>query len=112
MSVSDDFKVMIVGADGEAVVYLVGELDLAVRELLVDALTQASATKHRLVIDLSLTTFIDSTGLKALVDVWRRRRDAGLELVLRAPSPTVMHTLQLSGLADLLPIDTTNRPTL
>jgi len=112
MSVSDDFKVMIVGADGEAVVYLVGELDLAVRDLLVDALTQASATKHRLVIDLSQTTFIDSTGLKALVDVWRRRGDAGLELVLREPSPAVMHTLQIAGLADLLPIDTTNRPTL
>jgi anti-sigma B factor antagonist len=112
MSVSDDFKAMVVGADGEAVVYLVGEVDLAVRDPLVDALTQASATKHRLVIDLSQTTFMDSTGLKALVDVWRRRRAAGLELVLREPSPAVMHTLQIAGLADLLPIDTTNRPTL
>ena len=112
MSVSDDFKVMIVGADGEAVVYLVGELDLAVRDLLVDALTQASDMRQRLVIDLSRTTFIDSTGLKALVDLWRRRRTAGLELVLREPSPVVMRTLQLAGLADVLPIDTTNRPTL
>ena len=112
MSVSDDFKVMIVGADGEAVVYLVGELDLAVRDLLVDALTQASDMRQRLVIDLSRTTFIDSTGLKALVDLWRRRRSAGLELVLREPSPVVMRTLQLAGLADVLPIDTTNRPTL
>ena len=112
MSVSDDFKVMVVGADGEAVVYLVGELDLAVRDLLVEALTQASDTRHRLVIDLSRTTFIDSTGLKALVDVWRRRDDAGLELVLREPSPAVMHTLQLAGLVDLLPIDTTDYPTL
>ena len=42
MSVSDDFKIMVVGADGEAVVYLVGELDLAVRDRLVEALTQAS----------------------------------------------------------------------
>jgi anti-anti-sigma factor len=110
MSVSADFKVLVVGADGEAVVCLVGELDLAVRDLLVEALTQASATRHRLVIDLSRTTFIDSTGLKALVDVWRRRGDAGLELVLREPAPAVMRTLQVAGLADLLPIDTTNRP--
>jgi stage II sporulation protein AA (anti-sigma F factor antagonist) len=112
MSVSDDSKVMIVGADGEAVAYLVGEFDLAVRDLLVDAMTQASATKPRLVIDLSRTTFIDSTGLKALVDVWRRRRDAGLELVLREPSRAVMYTLQLAGLDELLPIDTTSRPTV
>jgi stage II sporulation protein AA (anti-sigma F factor antagonist) len=112
MSVSDDSKVMIVGADGEAVVYLVGEFDLAVRDLLVDAMTQASATKPRLVIDLSRTTFIDSTGLKALVDVWRCRRDAGLDLVLREPSRAVMYALQLAGLDDLLPIDTANRPTV
>ena len=111
MSVSDDFKIMVVGADGEAVVYLVGELDLAVRDRLVEALTQASDTCHRLVVDLSRTTFIDSTGLKALVDVWHRRGDARLELVLREPSPVVMRTLQWAGLADLLPIDTTNRPT-
>jgi anti-anti-sigma factor len=112
MSISEDFEVVIVGADGEAVVYLGGELDLAVRDLLVDALTAALDMSDRLVIDLSRTTFIDSTGLKVLVDVWRRRQDAGLELVLREPSPTVMHTLQVAGLADLLPIDTTNRSTL
>jgi anti-anti-sigma factor len=112
MSISEDFEVVIVGADGEAVVYLGGELDLAVRDLLVDALTAALDMSDRLVIDLSRTTFIDSTGLKVLVDVWRRRQDAGLELVLREPSPTVMYTLQVAGLADLLPIDTTNRSTL
>ena len=112
MSISEDFEVVIVGADGEAVVYLGGELDLAVRDLLVDALTAALDMRDRLVIDLSRTTFIDSTGLKVLVDVWRHRQDAGLELVLREPSPAVMYTLQVAGLADLLPLDATNRSTL
>lgn len=110
MSAPDDFKVMIVGADGETIVHLVGELDLHARDRLVEALTRAADTSHRLVIDLSRATFMDSTGLKALVDVWRRRRDAGLELVLREPAPAVRRTLQMAGVADLFPIDTTNGP--
>jgi anti-anti-sigma factor len=61
------------------------------------------------VIDLSRATFIDSTGLRALVDVWRCREDAGRELVLRTPAPVVMRTWEMAGMADLLPIDLTDR---
>ena len=90
MSDPDDFQVMTVGSeDGEAVVYFVGELDLCARDRVVEALADASAMRDRLVIDLSRTTFIDSTGLKVLVDVWRRREDADRELVLREPAPVV-----------------------
>ena len=101
-----EFQVITVGGEnGEVVVYLVGDLDLAARDRLVEALTEASATTRRLVIDLSRTTFIDSTGVKALVDVWRRREDAGRDLVLREPAPVVMRTLEMAGVAHLLPID-------
>ena len=111
MSDPSDFKVVTVGAeDGELVVYLVGDLDLSVRDHIVEALTHASAMTHRLVIDLSRTTFIDSTGLKALVDVWRCREDAGRELVVREPAPVVVRTLEMAGLADLLPVKFTDRP--
>jgi anti-sigma B factor antagonist len=103
-----DFQVRAVGPEnGKVVVYLAGDLDLAVRDRLVAALTEASATTHRLVIDLSRITFIDSTGMKALVDVWRRRADAKRDLVLREPAPVVMRTLVMAGVADLLPIDLT-----
>lgn len=113
MSDPDDFEVMTVGAEnGEMVVHLVGELDLNARDRIVETLTDASATRHRLVIDLSRTTFIDSTGVKALVDVWRCREDAGRELVLREPAPVVMRTLDMAGLADLLPIDPGDHPAL
>ena len=110
MLAHDDFEVMIGCAGGEATVHVVGELDLAARDRLMAALSVASAAADRLVIDLSGTTFIDSTGIKALVDVWRFRVNADLELVLREPSPTVMRTLEMAGLADLLPIDRTNHP--
>ena len=112
MSAPEDFEVMVVGTDGEAVAYVVGEVDLNVCDRLMEALILASADSNRLVIDLSRTTFIDSTGLMALVDVWHSRVDAGVEVVLREPSPAVMRILQLVGLADLLPIDRTNRQSL
>ena len=58
---------MTVGAEnGEAVVHLVGELDLCSRDRIVEALTDASVTRHRLVIDLSRTTFIDSRRAQAV----------------------------------------------
>ena len=107
----DDFEVIVLSADGEAIVCLVGAIDLSVRDQLDTTLTQASDTTERLVVDLSRTTFIDSTGLKALVDVWRRRADARLELVLRDPAPVVTRTLEIAGLTDQLPIDVTNRST-
>lgn len=112
MLAPDDFEVMVVGGNGEAVAYVVGEVDLNTRDRLMEALILASADSNRLVIDLSRTTFIDSTGLKALVDVWRSCVDAGVEVVLREPSSAVMRTLQIVGLADLLPIDLTTRPSL
>jgi anti-anti-sigma factor len=112
MLAPDDFEVMVVGGDGEAIAYVVGEVDLNTRDRLMEALILASADSNRLVIDLSRTTFIDSTGLKALVEVWRSCVDVGVEVVLREPSAAVMRTLQIVGLADLLPIDLPTRPSL
>jgi anti-anti-sigma factor len=89
---------------------LLGEFDLDARDRLTEALRVASVARDRLVIDLSRTTFIDSTGIKALADVWRSRVDAGREVVLREPTPAVMRTLKMAGLADLLPIDPTSHP--
>ena len=64
--------VLLVG-DGEAVVQLVGEIDLSAKCRLIEALTEAAADRRRLVIDVSDTSFIDSTGLKG---AGRRLADA------------------------------------
>ena len=53
---------------------------------------------------------ISSSG--PLVDAWRWRVDAGRELVLREPAQVVVRTLEMAGVADLLPIDPTDRPAL
>jgi anti-sigma B factor antagonist len=75
-----------------------GELDLftapSLKGMLVDAL---QAGNSRFIVDLSLTTFIDSTTLGVLVEV-TRRLDAGTRLAIVCPRPNVRKIFEFSGL--------------
>src|SRR5262245_51319861 len=108
---SRGYRVRVVVGGGEAVVEVAGELDLHARHDLLSALGQASSAGQRLVVDLSQTTFIDSTALKALLETWRAQNEAGKELVLRGPSPVVVRTLEIAGLSDTLTTEPADRPT-
>jgi anti-sigma B factor antagonist len=82
--------------DGEAtIVVLAGELDLATASRVDQSLdTLQRADGQAVVVDCSELTFCDSTGLAAL----ERHRP----LVLRAPHPTVLRLLELTGLTELV----------
>jgi len=112
VSDTDGYEIVIAGSNGEAVVVVAGDIDLRARHALVEALAQAPTDGQRLAIDLSQTTFIDSTALKVLLDVWRSRTEAGMDVVIREPSPTVLRTFEIAGLAEVLPIDLADRPFL
>ena len=45
-------------------------------------------------------TFMDSSGLRVLLDVHQRAADASRGLVLLRPSDSVMRLLEISGLGD------------
>lgn len=86
-----------------------GELDIArvgeFRAALSDA---ASEGAPAVVVDLSQVSFIDSSGLGALVELHNRLRRSGRRLVVVAPggsAPAVL--LGLAGLRDRLPISET-----
>jgi len=102
----DEYLIWSSEVDGTGVVHALGLLDLNARAELVRMLAQASASGRDVVVDLSGTTFIDSTGLKALVDTWRSQTAAGRGFVLRNLSARVRLTVGYAGLADVLPIDT------
>jgi anti-sigma B factor antagonist len=107
---SNGYRVRVVDVEGESVVEISGEIDLHARAELVTAISDATTAGGRVVIDLSQTTFIDSTALKALLDAWRSQNEAGQELVLRDPAPVVVRILEIAGLTDTLPTDVTDRP--
>lgn len=71
----------------------------ALRELIGDTVD----TGHRrIVIDLSETVFMDSSGLGALIAGLKVARAAGGDLRLARPSPQVLAVLQLTNLHKVL----------
>jgi anti-sigma B factor antagonist len=56
------------------------------------------------IVDVAGVTFIDSSGLRTLVEAHQLRTAAGTRLVLRAPSAAVQRLLEISGLAGHLDV--------
>jgi anti-sigma B factor antagonist len=88
---------------GIATVALRGEIDvLTVDQVRVALIGALAAHPHELVVDLSDLTFIDSTGLGALIAGFQRARDAGVSFRLARPTPGVRQILVLSGLLEVV----------
>jgi anti-anti-sigma factor len=80
----------------DGVLVLTGEID----SYTAPALTERLAGDPLLeVVDLSAITFIDSTGLRTLLEIEQSRRDDGGRFVLRSPSAAVQRLLEISGLS-------------
>lgn len=88
---------------GAATMRLHGRLDLVSAPGLRAAVDEAVAGGHaRLVVDLSRVTFVDSSGLGALVAGLKRARQAGGELRLAAAGEQVLTVLTLTRLIRVL----------
>ena len=59
----------------------------------------------RVAIDLEATTFIDSTGIGALMAVAKRAGELGVDLSVRGARPVVMTTLKVSGVTNVLRVE-------
>jgi anti-sigma B factor antagonist len=83
---------------------LSGELDLASYDALDEELRRIEATDaSRIVIDLSQLTFLDSVGVRLLVEADARSRSDSNRLQLIPGGDRVQRVLQLTGLDDSLP---------
>jgi anti-sigma B factor antagonist len=81
------------------VVTVSGEVDMATGPTLRDDLLGVLARGgHRVVLDLSKVTFMDSSGLGALLGGHRRARLLDGEIRLAAPSARVLEILRLTNL--------------
>lgn len=75
-----------------------GEVDLATVEQLEAAIDQIhSSNSHPLVIDLTESSFMDSTGLKALVMAKRKFDDDGRSFAVAVSGGPVARLIDLSG---------------
>jgi anti-anti-sigma factor len=90
---------------------LAGELDFASIDVLEEALADAMRSRSgRVLIDLSALQFIDSTGMRTLyVALQQAREDGSVLQFVRAPE-SVMHALELTGLASEFPFTDSDSP--
>lgn len=89
---------------GCAVVHVGGEIDAQTVPAFDEAMTQAASLAPRVVIDLAQVTFVDSSGLGALIVARKSRRERGGAMSLVSPPPAVRRLLGSTHLNDVFVI--------
>ncbi len=85
-------------SDGGCVLSVEGEFDLAVVDEFLEWALPCLGRADAIEIDLGAVSFIDSSGLGALVRVRNEAADKGKSLSLVNPSPATHRLLELTGL--------------
>jgi anti-sigma B factor antagonist len=87
------------GQDGDAIIALDGELDLASAPdlaVLAGELIQGGAVN--IIVDAEKLSFCDSSGLRSLVSIANELRPSGGRLAIVNAQPIVLRVLELTGL--------------
>ena len=109
MRVSEQFHLGVIHDGDIATAVIHGDLDADTVPKLRAAVSGllSNGTMH-ITLDLKEMTFVDSSGLGAIVDTARTLRAAGGDLSLVNPRPSVRRIFQLTSLEDALRIATGN----
>ena len=103
----DPFRWDVVRDDSSARVVPVGELDLAARSQLDQAIDDLRCSGvDRLILDLRRLSFLDSSGLRLVLDLHAAARGDGFELQLVPGPPQVQRVFELTGTLGALPFMT------
>jgi anti-sigma B factor antagonist len=99
MSQPDDLLTVARSEDGIAAV---GEIDAHTAPTLATAIDAAAPTVR---LDMSGVEFVDSSGLRVLIDAHQRLQESGGSLTIVAPSPAVHRLFEISGVLDYLLVE-------
>jgi anti-sigma B factor antagonist len=92
--------------DGAATFVLVGDFDMSCAADFWASLSEALATRPQSVtFEARGVTFIDSSGLSALIRAREAADEAGVVFRIREPSPALRRIVELTGTVDLLPAE-------
>jgi anti-sigma B factor antagonist len=98
------FDISVEERESYALVCLIGEVDLATVEAIETTLLPLEARFPTVILDLRGVSFLDSTGLRGIVDADARARKRGIDLkIVRGPE-NVQKLLYLAGLDRILPL--------
>ena len=105
---SEPFGFDVIRDDSSALVAPVGELDLAAHGELGPAIDEVRRSGvDRLTLDLRRVSFMDSTGLRLVLELRAAAAADGFDLELIPGPPDVQRIFELSGTLDVLPFVTT-----
>jgi anti-anti-sigma factor len=93
---------------------LAGEFDLSAKEKFESEMAAVTGDLQpaSLVLDLGGLTFIDSSGLRTIMELYGRSRDEGFNFAVRPGRREVQSVFELTGLDRVLPmVDTTGEHT-
>jgi|SRR5690606_853592 len=91
-------------ADGRTLIRLRGEVDLSWSQQVRQAVLDALAKSRRVGVVLSDVSYIDSSGIAALVEGFQNARSKGSAFALVAVSDSVRAVLELARLDRVFPI--------
>jgi anti-anti-sigma factor len=81
-----------------------GEIDLAAAQTVDEELLRAETSHDLVALDLSNTSFVDSTGLQMIITADRRLRARGGRLLIVEGQPQVRRLFELTGVAKHLEV--------
>jgi anti-anti-sigma factor len=96
------FEARVADRGGEVVVAVTGEVDLATAGLLRQVIDSACDRADRVVVDLTATTFIDSSGLAVVIHAYERLGGRPGAVVVIASNRSVRQVFEISGLDRLV----------
>lgn len=84
----------------------IGDLDLASASVFSDAFSEACKDDavERITVDLSGVPFVDSTGLRILIESANLAETAEVALAFERPSPQLSRLLELTKTSSVLPL--------
>lgn len=102
--VLEPFRMHVVHDSTGFVLVLSGEFDLTSFMRFEAELSHLGPGFSELVVDLRETTFMDSTGLRSLVELWQRSQREGFELAIVGGPAQVRRMFDLTGFSSVMPL--------
>ena len=103
MDGSETFRLDVRDGDHGPLVVLAGDIDLSTVRQLQDCLVPLA--HERVSLDFRAVTFMDSTGIRVLLDAQKRAETDGGQIVLHHVQPTQMRIFEIAGLTQHFTFD-------
>src|ERR671933_471789 len=106
-------RVITEAVEGGRVITVIGELDAASASKLIAEIDRREPDPERLILDLTEMSFMDSSGLGAILYAWTRMSESGGRLALVCPMDAhVRRSFKIRGVAERLTVVDTREEAL